>query len=83
MIERQVVQDAASSSSHMRCSGPGLMSGQGRGRTVDLSIFKTPIIRSHLFATVLDLSREIYAVIGERPRTKANETGNETTREPQ
>ena len=36
------------------------------------------MIRSYLFATVRDLRWEIYAVIGERQRTNANETETET-----
>ena len=54
--------------------------GQGRGRTVDLPIFRTTVIRSRLFATVLDLRQKGHTVIGERWRTLTNETEKETTR---
>jgi hypothetical protein len=54
--------------------------GQGRGRTADLPIFRTMVMRSYSIATVRDLRRKIHAVIGERRRTKANETEIETTR---
>jgi hypothetical protein len=57
--------------------------GQGRGRTADLPIFRTTVMRSYSFATVLDLRRKIHPVAGERRRTNANETEMETTREPQ
>ena len=52
--------------------------GQGRGRTADLPIFRTTVIRSHLFANVLDLCRKRHPDIGERWRTKTNETEKET-----
>jgi hypothetical protein len=57
-------------------------SGQGRGRTADLPIFRTTVIRSRLFATVLDQRRKLHPDIGERRRTKTNETEKETTPEP-
>jgi hypothetical protein len=54
--------------------------GQGRGRTADLPIFRTPVLRSYSIGTVFDLRRKIHAVIDERRRTNANETEIETTR---
>src|SRR4051794_22268580 len=54
--------------------------GQGRGRTADLPIFRTTVIRSYSIATVHDVRRKIHPVIDERRRTKPNETEKETTR---
>ena len=38
----------------------------GAGRTADLPIFRTTVIRSHLFATVHDLPQKRHTVIGDR-----------------
>jgi hypothetical protein len=57
-------------------------SGQGRGRTADLPIFRTTVMRSYPSGNVLDLHRKIHPVIGERQRTNSNETEIETAREP-
>jgi hypothetical protein len=52
------------------------------GERTDLLIFRTPVMRSHSIATVLDLRWRIHAVIGVRRRTNVNETEIETEQEP-
>ena len=53
-------------------------SGQGRGRTADLPIFRTPVQCPSLVGTVHELRRNSFAVAGGRPRTNVNETEMET-----
>ena len=55
-------------------------SGQGRGRTADLPIFRTTVQCPSPIGTVRDLLRNVLATVGGRPRTNANETEIETTR---
>lgn len=49
----------------------------GAGSNRRPSDFQTMVIRSRLFATILDLCQKGHTVIGERWRTKANETEKE------
>jgi hypothetical protein len=49
--------------------------GQGRGRTADLPIFRTPVPCPSPIGTVRDLRWSVLATVGGRPRTNANETG--------
>jgi hypothetical protein len=53
--------------------------GQGRDRTVDLPIFRTPAQCPPPAGTVRDLRQNSLVVAGGRPRTNANETEIETT----
>jgi hypothetical protein len=53
-------------------------SGQGRGRTADLPIFRTPVQCPSPIGTVRDLRRNVVATVGGHPRTHANETEKET-----
>ncbi len=52
--------------------------GQGRGRTADLPIFRTPVQCPCPVGTVRDQRRNVVAATGGRLRTKANETEMET-----
>ena len=51
--------------------------GQGRGRTVDLPIFRTPVQCPAPVGTVRDLRQNVLAVSDGRPQTIPNETENE------
>jgi hypothetical protein len=54
-------------------------SGQGRSRTADLPIFRTPVQCPSPIGTVRDLRRSVLATVGGRPQTNANETEKETS----